>query len=56
VGVRAGVKARTTAVVSAGAARAQDVTATQVSGWHFIPEEAPRELTEILAAFLDPDR
>jgi haloacetate dehalogenase len=35
---------------------ADDVTATQVPGGHFVPEEAPRELTEILAAFLDPDR
>jgi haloacetate dehalogenase len=35
---------------------ARDVTATQVPGGHFIPEEAPRELTEILAAFLDRDR
>jgi haloacetate dehalogenase len=30
-----------------------DLTATQVSGGHFIPEEAPGELSEILAKFLD---
>jgi haloacetate dehalogenase len=34
---------------------AKDLTATQVPGGHFIPEEAPRELAEILAAFLSPD-
>jgi haloacetate dehalogenase len=34
---------------------AQDLTATRVPGGHFIPEEAPRELAEALAAFLDPD-
>ncbi len=34
---------------------AQDLTATKVPGGHFIPEEAPRELAEILAAFLDPN-
>jgi haloacetate dehalogenase len=31
---------------------AADLTATSVPGGHFIPEEAPRELAEILAAFL----
>lgn len=31
---------------------ATDLTATRVPGGHFIPEEAPRELTAILAAFL----
>jgi haloacetate dehalogenase len=31
---------------------AAELTATRVSGGHFIPEEAPRELAEILAAFL----
>ena len=34
---------------------AQDLTAAQVPGGHFIPEEAPRELAEALAAFIDPD-
>jgi haloacetate dehalogenase len=33
---------------------ARDLTATKVPGGHFIPEEAPRELAETLAAFLDP--
>jgi haloacetate dehalogenase len=33
---------------------AEDLTATKVPGGHFIPEEAPRELAEALAAFLDP--
>jgi haloacetate dehalogenase len=33
---------------------ADDVTATQVPGGHFVPEEAPREVVEILAAFLEP--
>ena len=32
---------------------ADDVSATQVPGGHFIPEEAARELTEVLTAFLD---
>ncbi len=31
---------------------AADLTATRVPGGHFIPEEAPRELAEVLAAFL----
>jgi len=31
---------------------AADLTATQVSSGHFIPEEAPEELGEILARFL----
>jgi haloacetate dehalogenase len=31
---------------------ADDLTVAQVPGGHFIPEEAPRQLTEILAAFL----
>jgi haloacetate dehalogenase len=31
---------------------AADVTATRVSGGHFIPEEAPRELLEVLSTFL----
>jgi haloacetate dehalogenase len=31
---------------------AAELTATRVPGGHFIPEEAPRELAEILAAFL----
>ena len=34
---------------------AQDVTARQVPGGHFIPEEAPREVAEALAAFLTHD-
>jgi haloacetate dehalogenase len=34
---------------------AQDLTATQVPGGHFIPEEAPEELAETLLAFLDPE-
>jgi haloacetate dehalogenase len=34
---------------------AEDLTATQVPGGHFSPEEAPRELTDALAAFLDQD-
>lgn len=33
---------------------ADDVTATQAPGGHFVPEEAPREVVEILAAFLEP--
>lgn len=32
---------------------AHDLTAIEVPGGHFIPEEAPRELTDILLAFLD---
>jgi haloacetate dehalogenase len=32
---------------------AEDLTAAQVPGGHFVPEEAPRELAELLAAFLD---
>jgi haloacetate dehalogenase len=32
---------------------AGDLTATRVPGGHFIPEEAPRELTDVLLAFLD---
>jgi haloacetate dehalogenase len=35
---------------------AEDLTATQVPGGHFSPEEAPRELTDALAAFLDRDK
>ena len=31
---------------------ARDLTVTQVPGGHFIPEEAPEQLAEILAAFL----
>jgi haloacetate dehalogenase len=31
---------------------AEDLTAARVPGGHFIPEEAPRELTEILTGFL----
>jgi haloacetate dehalogenase len=31
---------------------ARELTATQVPGGHFIPEEAPEELTELLLAFL----
>jgi haloacetate dehalogenase len=31
---------------------AGDLTVTQVPGGHFLPEEAPGELAEILAAFL----
>jgi haloacetate dehalogenase len=34
------------------AAWADDLTATQVPGGHFIPEEAPAELFELLARFL----
>jgi haloacetate dehalogenase len=33
---------------------ADDLTAARVPGGHFIPEEAPRELAELLAAFLAP--
>jgi haloacetate dehalogenase len=33
---------------------ADDVTAIEVPGGHFVPEEAPRELTEALATFLEP--
>jgi haloacetate dehalogenase len=33
---------------------AEDLTATRVPGGHFIPEEAPQELAETLAGFLDP--
>ena len=36
------------------AAWAEDLTATTVPGGHFIPEEAPRELTRTLTAFLNP--
>jgi haloacetate dehalogenase len=32
---------------------AEDLTARQVPGGHFIPEEAPEELSEILSDFLD---
>lgn len=32
---------------------AQELTATRLPGGHFTPEEAPRELSETLAAFLD---
>ena len=31
---------------------ADDLTATRVPGGHFIPEEAPEQLGDILAAFL----
>jgi haloacetate dehalogenase len=31
---------------------AEDVTAAQVPGGHFVPEEAPRELAELLVPFL----
>jgi haloacetate dehalogenase len=31
---------------------ADDLTATTVPGGHFVPEESPRELTELLTAFL----
>jgi len=31
----------------------EDLTATQVPGGHFIPEEAPGELSEIVATFLN---
>jgi len=31
---------------------ARDLTVTRVPGGHFIPEEAPQQLAEILAAFL----
>jgi haloacetate dehalogenase len=34
---------------------ARDLTARQVPGGHFIPEEAPEQLAEILVAFLDRD-
>ena len=34
---------------------AEDLTATQVPGGHFVPEEAPGELAETLSAFLPPD-
>jgi haloacetate dehalogenase len=34
---------------------AEDLTATRVPGGHFIPEEAPRALTEALLAFLGPE-
>jgi haloacetate dehalogenase len=34
---------------------AEDLTATQVPGGHFIPEEAAEELTDTLSAFLDQD-
>jgi haloacetate dehalogenase len=34
---------------------AEDVTATRVPGGHFTPEEAPTELADALAAFLDGD-
>jgi haloacetate dehalogenase len=34
---------------------ANDLTATRLPGGHFIPEEAPEQLTEALAAFLEPD-
>jgi haloacetate dehalogenase len=33
---------------------ADDLTVTRVPGGHFIPEEAPEELTRALAAFLEP--
>jgi haloacetate dehalogenase len=35
---------------------AGELIAKRVPGGHFIPEEAPRELSGILAAFLDPDQ
>jgi haloacetate dehalogenase len=35
---------------------AQDLIATVLPGGHFIPEEAPRELASMLAAFLAPAR
>jgi haloacetate dehalogenase len=35
---------------------AHDVTATEVPGGHFVPEEAPDELAGALIAFLEPDR
>ena len=34
---------------------ATDHSATRLPGGHFIPEEAPRELAETLAAFFGPD-
>jgi haloacetate dehalogenase len=34
---------------------AGDVTATRIPGGHFIPEESPEELADILLAFLDPN-
>jgi haloacetate dehalogenase len=34
---------------------AEDLTSTEVPGGHFIPEEAPAELSLALAAFLAPD-
>jgi haloacetate dehalogenase len=34
---------------------ASDLTAAQVPGGHFIPEEAPEKLAAILASFLGPD-
>jgi haloacetate dehalogenase len=34
---------------------AEDLSATQLPGGHFIPEEAPHELAETLAAFLGAD-
>jgi len=34
---------------------AADLTTTQLPGAHFIPEEAPQQLAETLAAFLDRD-
>ncbi|MDQ3659760.1 MAG: alpha/beta hydrolase [Actinomycetota bacterium] len=34
----------------------QDLTVSRVPGGHFIPEEAPRQLTEALTAFLNPDQ
>jgi haloacetate dehalogenase len=33
---------------------AENLTAKRVPGGHFIPEEAPKELADILAGFLDP--
>jgi hypothetical protein len=30
-----------------------ELTVTRISGGHFVPEEAPRELIDVLAAFLD---
>ena len=35
---------------------ADDVTAVEVPGGHFVPEEAPNELASALAAFLGPGR
>jgi haloacetate dehalogenase len=34
---------------------AEDLSAIKVPGGHFIPEEAPGELTETVSAFLDRD-